>query len=115
MGRDSNVRSRRNGNHRKSRLLPWFPQQRALAGFVRATLAGVMRHSISIRPRFIRRLILLVAGLGIIFLASAVQTFGKKLARPSMSLSGAVFSRRMARRWRWAVSRGLLCLESGKQ
>jgi hypothetical protein len=75
MGGDSNARSRRNGNHRKSRVLPRCPKQRALAD-VRATLIVAMEHSIHVRRRLIERLILLVAGLGIIFLASAVQTFG---------------------------------------
>jgi hypothetical protein len=91
MGRDPNVRSRRNGNHRKGRLLPWCPQPRAFAGFVRATLAGVVGHSISIRRRFIRRLILLAAGLGIIFLASAVQTFGKNWLGQACPYPGPCF------------------------
>jgi hypothetical protein len=55
------------------------------------------------------RLIPLVAGLGIIFLAN-VQTFGTNLARSSMSASAALFSRGMARvvlsapayfAWKW--------------
>jgi hypothetical protein len=75
MGGDSNVRNRRNSTHRKSRLLAWCEKQRALAD-VRARLAVAMEHSIRARRRFLERLILLVAGLGIIFLASAVQTFG---------------------------------------
>jgi hypothetical protein len=91
MNRDSNVRSRRNGNHRKGRLLPWCPQRRAFAGFGRATLAGVLGHSISIRRRFIGRLILLVAGLGIIFLASAVQTFGKNWLGQACPYPGPCF------------------------
>lgn len=91
MSRDSNVRSRRNGNHKKGGLLSWRPQQRAFAGFVRATLAGVLGHSISMRRRFIRRLILLLAGLGIIFLASAVQTFGKNWLGQSCPYPGPCF------------------------
>jgi hypothetical protein len=35
-----------------------------------------MEHSIPIRRHLMKRWILLVAGLGIIFLASALQTFG---------------------------------------
>ncbi len=38
-----------------------------------------------------------------------------KLARPSMSISGAVFSRGVARHWRCAVGGRLLCLEERKQ
>jgi hypothetical protein len=39
--------------------------------------------------------------------------FWHKLARPSMSLSGAVFSRGMARHWCCSVGGGLLWLEGG--
>jgi hypothetical protein len=76
MGRDARMRRRRNGNHRKSGLLPWR-LQRTLAGFcARARSNIAMEHSIPIRRDLKKRLILLVAGMGIIFLASAVQTFG---------------------------------------
>jgi hypothetical protein len=90
MGEDSNVRSRRKGNHRKSRLLPWCPQQRALARFVRATLTSAM-DSIQIRRRFMKRVILLVAGLGIIFLASAIQTFGPNWLGQTCTYPGPCF------------------------
>jgi hypothetical protein len=91
MGRDSNVRSSRNGDLRKSRVLPWWPQQRAFAGFVRAALTGVMGHSTSIRRRIIKRFILVIAGLGIIFLASAVQTFGKNWLGQACPYPGPCF------------------------
>jgi hypothetical protein len=88
MSRDSNVRSRRNGNHRKGGLLPRCPHQRAFTEFLRATLSGVLGPT---KRRFIRRLILLAAGLGIIFLASAVQTFGKNWLGQACPYPGPCF------------------------
>lgn len=75
MGRDARMRRKRNGNHRKSGLFPWR-LQRTLAGFCARVRSNIAVEHFPIRRDLKKRLILLVAGMGIIFLASAVQTFG---------------------------------------
>jgi hypothetical protein len=77
MGDESSVRRKRNDNHRKNRTSQRRSSRRPLAlSHTIARLIVATLHSIQIRRYFNQKLILFIAGLGIIFLASVVQTFG---------------------------------------
>jgi hypothetical protein len=96
MGDDSGVRSKRNDNHRKSRISPRSSWRRPLAGFrAIARLMAVTEQSIQTRRHFDKKLILFVAGLGIIFLASVVQTFGTNWLGQTCPYPGPCFH------WEW--------------
>jgi hypothetical protein len=93
MGDDSSVRSKRNNNHRKNRTSPRRSSRRLSAGFrAIARLTVATEHSIQIRRQ---KLILFVAGLGIIFLASVVQTFGTNWLGQACPYPGPCFH------WEW--------------
>jgi hypothetical protein len=96
MGDDSRVRSRRNDNHRKNRTSPQRSSRRPLAlSHTIARLIVATWHSIQIRRYLNKKLILFVAGLGIIFLASVVQTFGTNWLGQACPYPGPCFH------WEW--------------
>jgi predicted metal-binding membrane protein len=93
MGDDSSVRSKRNDNHRKNKTSRRRSSRRSLAGFrAIARLTVATEQSIQIRRQ---KLILFVAGLGIIFLASVVQTFGTNWLGQACPYPGPCFH------WEW--------------
>ena len=99
MGDDSGVRSKRNDNHRKNRNSPRSLSRRPLAGFrAIARLLVAAARSIQIRRHLDKKLILFVAGLGIIFLASVVQTFGTNWLGQACPYPGPCFH------WEWLAT-----------
>jgi hypothetical protein len=96
MGDDSSMRSKRNDNHRKNRTSPRRSSRRLFAGFgAIARLIVATEQSIQFRRLSDKKLILFVAGLGIIFLASVVQTFGTNWLGQACPYPGPCFH------WEW--------------